>query len=57
MNVADFPTALNTSIILDSVSGFATTVANAIINDYLKAKTYILMKIKEEWIEVKPEIK
>jgi hypothetical protein len=37
-------TALNTIIILDSVSGFATTVASATIKDCLKAKIYILMK-------------
>jgi hypothetical protein len=37
-------TALNTRIILDSASGFATTVASATMKDCLKAKTYILMK-------------
>jgi len=37
-------TALNTNIILDSASGFATTVASATMKDCLKAKIYILMK-------------
>ena len=40
----DLLTALNTRIILDSVSGFATTVASATMKDCLKAKIYILMK-------------
>jgi hypothetical protein len=54
MNVADLVIALNTRMILDSDSGFATIAPSATINDCLKAKTYILMKIKKkngQWLQ------
>jgi hypothetical protein len=44
----DLLTAWNTRIILDSASGFATTVASATIKDCLKAKVYMLMKMKKK---------
>lgn len=44
----DLLTALNTRIIPDSGSGFATTVANATMKDWLKAKAYGWMKMKKK---------